>query len=427
MKTKYLFALLLLLTSTLLFGCTAEKKTSTNEVNDTTTSSERLKIFTTVFPLQDFTEKIGGDHVEVKSVFPLGADAHTFEPTAKTMVEIAEADALIYIGAGVEGFIDAANSTLQKEKVQLVKATEGMELSKVQDEHDEGTESEDHDHHSDSDSEGSHSHDEHDEGTESEDHDHHSDSDSEESHSHDEHDEGTESEDHDHHSDSDSEESHSHDEHDEGTESEDHDHHSDSDSEESHSHDEHQEGESGTEEHHHHHGDVDPHVWLDPVLAIELAENVLHTLEDLKPEAKEDFEKNFKELRANLLELDQEFQNVIDQSSKKEILVSHAAYGYWESRYGIKQFSVSGLSPTNEPTQKALKNTIITAQEHNIKFVIFDQNLTSKIAEMVKKELNAEALTLHNLESITKEDKNNGTDYFSIMRQNLDTLKKALN
>ncbi|MEH7387509.1 zinc ABC transporter substrate-binding protein, partial [Bacillus sp. JJ1521] len=62
-----------------------------------------------------------------------------------------------------------------------------------------------------------------------------------------------------------------------------------------------------------------------------------------------------------------------------------------------------------------------------IKFVIFDQNLTSKVAEMVRNELNAESLTLHNLEAITAADDANGEDYFSIMRQNLETLKKALN
>ncbi|MEH7239312.1 metal ABC transporter solute-binding protein, Zn/Mn family [Bacillus sp. JJ1562] len=365
MKTKHFFALLVILTTTFLFGCTSENKTSTNEVkNTTTTTSERLKIFTTVFPLQDFTEKIGGEHVEVLSVFPTGADAHTFEPTSKKMIEVAEADALIYIGAGVEGFIDAANKTLQNEKVQLVKATQNMELSKVQDEQEENHQSE--------------------AGTEKGHNDKNSDSNSEESHSHDAHEE--------------------HDEH-EG----------------------HHDSELDIADHHHHHGDVDPHVWLDPLKAVELAESILNTLEELMPEAKEDFEKNFDELVKNLEALDQEFDGVVENSSKKEILVSHAAYGYWESRYGIKQISVSGLSPTNEPTQKDLKNIINTAKKHNIKFVIFEQNLTSKVSEMVKKEISAEALTLHNLESITEEDEKNSADYFSIMRQNLETLKKALN
>ncbi|WP_099364265.1 metal ABC transporter solute-binding protein, Zn/Mn family [Fredinandcohnia onubensis] len=354
MKIRHVIAFFVLLATTFLFGCVSENKTSTTEVKNTPTPSERLKIYTTVFPLQDFTEKIGGEHVEVLSVFPTGADAHTFEPTTKTMVGIAEADALIYVGAGVEGFIDAAIKTLENEKVQLVKATGDMELLKAQEEHEVHDDETEHDHHQ---------------------------------------------------SDSNNEESHSHDEHDE--------------------HEGQVDSGSGTEDHHHH-GDVDPHVWLDPLLAVELAENILHTLEELKPETKKDFEKNFDELVKNLHALDQEFMDVVNESSRKEILVSHAAYGYWESRYGIKQISVSGLSPTNEPTQKDLTHIINLAKEHNIKFVLFEQNLTSKVSEMVKKEINAEALTLHNLESATEEDIKNSADYFSIMRQNLETLKKAL-
>lgn len=361
MKTKHIFALLVILTTTFLFGCASENKTSTNEDKNTPTTSERLKIFTTVFPLQDFTKKIGGEHVEVLSIFPPGSDAHTFEPTQKTMVEIAEADALIYIGVGVEGFIDAAEKLLQNEKVQLVKATESMELSNVLNDHEENHQSV----------------------------------------------EGTETEHNDHHSHSNAEETHS-----EAVNEE---------------HEEYPDSHSGNEDNHHHHHDVDPHVWLDPLKAVELAESILHTLEELKPEAQEEFEKNFNELVKNLQTLDQEFESVIEQSSKKEILVSHAAYGYWESRYGIKQISISGLSPSNEPTQKDLKNIINTAKEHNIKFVIFEQNLTSKIAEVVKKEINAQSLTLHNLESVTAEDIKNGADYISIMRQNLETLNKALN
>lgn len=372
MKIKYIVPLLLLVISTFLAGCAAEKKTSINEVKDTATPpSERLKIFTTVFPLQDFTEKIGGEHVEVLSVFPVGTDAHTFEPTTKTMVEIAEADALLYIGAGVEGFIDAAIKILQDEKVQLVKTTEGMEIAKVQEEHHHG------------------------EDTHDTEHNHHIDSNFEESHSHDEHQHDAEHEHHEH--DAEPEHNENHEDEDE------HDH-----------------------DHHHNHDDIDPHVWLDPQLAIELAEEVLHTLEELKPEAKEEFKRNYDELVVSLQDLDEEFKSVIDQSSKKEILVSHAAYSYWESRYGIKQISVHGLSPTNEPTQKQLTTIINTAKQYDIKFVIFDQNVTSKIAEMVKKEINAEALTLHNLESRTEDDAKSGADYFSIMRKNLETLKKAL-
>jgi zinc transport system substrate-binding protein len=351
MKSIYTLSAILLLLSSFLVGCGLKEESSKEETKNNSISAETLKVYTTIFPLVDFTKKIGGEHVEVISVYPPGVDAHTFEPTAKTMVDIAKSDALIYLGAGFEGFMDAAIEALQNEDVQIVKAAEGIQLGnhtpegETEAEHDEHTEGE----------------------TEAE---------------HDEHTEGE-------------------------TEAE---------------HDEHAEDEQG-----HEHGDQDPHVWLDPVLSIQLAENVLHALEELKPEAKEEFEENFNQLKQNLEELDQMFKETVDNSARKEILVSHAAYGYWEARYGIEQISVSGLSPTNEPSQKELTTIIETAKEHEIKYVIFEQNLSTKVADMVKKEIKADALTLHNLEAITEEDKKNDEDYFSIMRRNLETLKIALN
>lgn len=342
MKIKAgLLALSLAFTS-FLAACGSENTSGNgnSEVKD-----DVLQIYTTIYPLQDFAAKIGGEHVTVESILPPGVDAHTFEPTPKTMVTLAKADAFIYSGAGVEGFVEAAKETLKSEDVKLVEAAHGIELAH-----------------------------------------------------HDEH--GTE-EAHDEHADEQTHDEHAAEE----------------------SHEEHADGETHDE---HDHGDVDPHVWLDPILAINLAENIKTELTELKPGAKEDFEKNFKTLKSELETLDKEFTQVIESAPKKEILVAHAAYGYWEDRYGIEQLSVTGLSPTSEPSQKELQNLVSTAKEHTIKYVIFEQNATPKIAELVKKEIGADSLTLHNLEAVTEEDIKNKEDYFSIMKKNLETIKTAL-
>ena len=55
-------------------------------------------------------------------------------------------------------------------------------------------------------------------------------------------------------------------------------------------------------------------------------------------------------------ELNEQFIAVVDQAAHKEMIVSHAAYGYWELRYGLKQMSISGLSSSSEPSQKELES-----------------------------------------------------------------------
>ncbi len=421
MKTKSIFITMMLVVFTFLVGCNSD-----NQASD---GSEKLKVYTTIFPLEDFTKKIGGDHVEVKSIFPPGADAHTFEPSTKTMSEMASADVFIYSGVGVEGFADKAKGVLENEDVTIVAAGDGIELRGEDDDHDHDHDEEahdddhDHDHEHEEEAHGDDHDHEHEEEAHGDDHDHeHEEEAHGDDHDH-EHEEEAHGDDHDHeHEEEAHGDDHDH-EHEEEAHNDDHDHeHEEEAHGDDHDHEHEEDGHEG-----HDHSDGDPHVWLDPTLSITLAENIKNALVELKPEAKEDFEANFETLKADLEELDAEFKETVETANTNKILVSHAAYGYWENRYGLEQISVTGLSPTQEPSQKQLTEIINTAKENEIKYVIFDQNISGKIAEVVKNEIKAEALVLHNLEAVTEEDVKNDEDYFSLMRQNLETLKKALN
>ncbi|QAS52940.1 metal ABC transporter solute-binding protein, Zn/Mn family [Halobacillus litoralis] len=310
---------------------------SDKEDNSSENSSEDLKIFTTVYPMQFFAEQIAGDQASVESILPAGSDPHTYEPTSKKMVEIAEADAFIYNGAGLESYAKKISESIQSEDVKILEASKGIDLE----EHVHNHEGE----------EGNHEDD-----------------------------------------------AHAHE--DEGNHEEEH------------------EG--------HDHGNQDPHVWLDPIRSIQLAENVKDTLVELEPEQEETFNKNFEKLKEKLKNLDQEYHAQLESLPKNKIIVSHSAYGYWEQAYGIEQIAVSGLSPTNEPSQKELQTIIEKAEQHNLNHVFFEQNVTPKVADVVRKEIGAETLRIHNLSVLTEEDINNEEDYFTLMEYNLDQLTTAL-
>lgn len=367
MKTRSYLLTSMLSLGLLLAGCGNQENQSTNGTSSDANSDRKIEVYTTIFPLEDFTKKIGGDEITVTSVYPPNVDAHTYEPTVKTMKNIADSDLFIYSGAGVEGFAEKAEQTLKKEDVKILKASEGIELLKSAEEHDHTHEDE-------------HAH--------------------EEEHTH----EGEDAH----------EEEHTH-----GGE---------------HAHEEEHtlEGEDAHEEEHtheeeHHHGDHDPHVWLDPIYSIKLAENIKDALIEIKPESKDIFEENYAKLKADLNDLDKRFQDTVENTKTKYILVSHAAYGYWQERYGIKQISIAGLSPSQEPSQQQLTEIIKESEEHNINYVLFEQNVQSNVAKVIQDEIGAKSLTLHNLESVTEEDIKNKEDYFSIMEKNIETLQTVLN
>jgi zinc transport system substrate-binding protein len=355
MKKRALLISIFLLIAITLIACGGEN-TSEQPTNEQETADNKLKVYTTIFPLEDFTKKIGGDLVDVESIFPPGADAHTYEPTTKTMVDIAKSNGFIYSGVGIESSVQQIEEALVKEKVVFIDAGKGVEL--LTNNHDDEAPADEHADHED---------------------DAHTDEDAG-------HEDDTHTDEHANHED---------------------DAHADEDAA-------------------HDHGDNDPHVWLDPILSITLAENIKNALVELNPDGKETFEANFQQLKTQLKDLDQSFTDIISKSDKKEILVSHAAYGYWEKRYGIEQISVLGLSPTEEPSQKELQNIIETAKEHNLHYIIFEANVSSNVTDIVQTEIGAEALTLSNLETVTDKDLKNNEDYFSIMKKNLETLETAL-
>ena len=145
MKKLLFFVTILML---VLSACNSDD--ASKEKGSSKDSSDKLSIYTTVYPLQYFAERIGGDAVQVASIYPAGANEHTFEPTQKDMMTLADADLFFYVGLGLEGFVENAKKTLAKEDVKLVAVAkdvteEQLDISTGHT-HAEGVEEHDHDH-----------------------------------------------------------------------------------------------------------------------------------------------------------------------------------------------------------------------------------------------------------------------------------------
>ncbi len=199
---------------------------------------------------------------------------------------------------------------------------------------------------------------------------------------------------------------------------EDHDHEGEHHEDEDHDHEE----EHHEDEHHEHeHGEYDPHVWMDPMRAKQMADNIRKYLSQKDAANEQYYRENYEALAAQLDALDQEYLTGLANTSKKEIIVSHAAFGYLTNRYGLRQISISGISPEAEPQPARLVELIKYVREHNIRHIFFEVIATPKTAEILAKEAGVETLVLDPIEGAEE-----GQDYFSIMRGNLKNLLIAL-
>lgn len=158
---------------------------------------------------------------------------------------------------------------------------------------------------------------------------------------------------------------------------------------------------------------------------IEISRIIKDELIALNPDAEADYNANFEALEAELLALDKEFSELLATKENKYIMVPHAAYGYWEERYGVKQIAISGLSTSQEPSQKQLTEVISQAEEHNLDYILYEQNSPNRLSEVIQEQIGAEDLTIHNLSVLTDEDIKNKEDYISLMRYNLEILDQV--
>jgi zinc transport system substrate-binding protein len=189
---------------------------------------------------------------------------------------------------------------------------------------------------------------------------------------------------------------------------------------------EHEGEEHEGEEHEHDHGDIDPHTWLDPVLMQAHATAVSDALRTEDADNAETYTNNAQQVIDELVRLDEDFANGLATCEQNTIVVSHDAFGYLADRYGFETRSIAGLSPSDDPSAKELAELTELVEEEGITYIFTETLVSARLAETVANETGAQILTLNPLEGLTQEQIDNGENYFSVMRQNLDALKTGL-
>jgi zinc transport system substrate-binding protein len=163
--------------------------------------------------------------------------------------------------------------------------------------------------------------------------------------------------------------------------------------------------------------DGDPHAWLDPTLYAAMALRIGEPLD--RPGAAEDF-------ADRLHELDADYERGLESCERREIVTSHAAFGYLADRYGLEQIAVTGLAPATEPAAADLERLAGEIEATGATTVFTEPLVSPRLAETVARESGVETATLDPLEGVTEEAAERGDDYFTIMRENLEALREAL-
>lgn len=171
---------------------------------------------------------------------------------------------------------------------------------------------------------------------------------------------------------------------------------------------------------------TDPHIWLSPPLAKKIVDNITQGFIQIDPLYKSYYQSNADALKSKLDDLDVQYKQGLINCAQKNIITSHAAFGYLATTYGFTQLPIAGLSPDAEPSPQQLANIVTFAKVNNVKYIFFESLVSPKLSNTIATEVGAKTLVLNPLEGLTNKEMSQGENYFTKMQNNLVNLQIAL-
>lgn len=181
------------------------------------------------------------------------------------------------------------------------------------------------------------------------------------------------------------------------------------------------------EDGHGHEGGVNPHIWLDPVLAKHQVEKIHDAMVNADPVNADYYNENAGRFAAELDQLDAFVDLELSDCEKSDFIAFHDAFVHFAERYGLTQHSIHGVSPDGEILPQRLQEIIELAKELGIDVIYAEDLIDSRLADTIAGEIpGGRVIVLSPIEGIDKEERTLDIGYIDKMRENVANLKVGL-
>ncbi len=94
--------------------------------NQSRATAGKIRVATTFSTLNSFVQGVGGDHVSVKNIVPIGASPETFQPSPQDVATVADAQLLVENGAGIEAWLNRLLRDASSRDLRVVVLSQGL-------------------------------------------------------------------------------------------------------------------------------------------------------------------------------------------------------------------------------------------------------------------------------------------------------------
>jgi ABC-type Zn uptake system ZnuABC Zn-binding protein ZnuA len=172
---------------------------------------------------------------------------------------------------------------------------------------------------------------------------------------------------------------------------------------------------------HHHASEPNPHLWLDPVIAIQQVETLRDALIAADPDGSAIYQQNTANYIAKLLLLDADYQRILGPLPFKKLITFHDAFPYLAKRYGLETIGYLSQFPERDPSPAELAALINSIREKQVKVLFAEASYESALLRRIATDTGARFSMLDTLEvgALGPEA------YLTGMRKNLEALRVA--
>lgn len=177
------------------------------------------------------------------------------------------------------------------------------------------------------------------------------------------------------------------------------------------------------------HGLSDPHIWLDPILAIHQVESIGDGLSKVDPTNAVYYYQNAQKFIGQLKSLDSSIRGNLSGSNcaKRDFIAFHNAFGYFAKEYGLNQHSIKGLTPEGEILPQRLVQVVQLAKNLGINIIYSEDLIDPRSSQVIADEIpNGRVVLLSPIEGIKSQEQQQGIGYLEKMYQDLSALKEGL-
>lgn len=165
----------------------------------------------------------------------------------------------------------------------------------------------------------------------------------------------------------------------------------------------------------------DPHIWLDPVLAIAQVKNIRYALQSLDPENRQHYQSNADAYISRLKALHREIRQGLLKLRGRRLITYHESFNYFARRYGLVPYSLTGPD-AESPLPGRMRAVYDIVRAEGVRAVFAEQRLPRKALERLKRDLGVWLCTLNSLET----GKPSPDYYEKAMRENLKSIIRCL-